>query len=166
MAAPLDLPFAHAALAALHQGLDRSAHVAGRGAGLLVRRLTGDGFSAGWHLWAAQRFALRGTFPAMGRPVPELGEDHDDAAWLADHAAGIRALLPDAATLSGAARPTVTHEAGEATLTQLVPDYLATFVLPNLHFHLTTGYAILRLHGAPLGKADYDGLHRYAGGPT
>ncbi len=36
-------------------------------------------------------------------------------------------------------------------------DYLTGFVLPNLYFHLTTAYAILRHNGVPLGKMDYMG---------
>lgn len=36
-------------------------------------------------------------------------------------------------------------------------DYLDHFALPNLHFHLTTAYAILRHNGVPLGKMDYTG---------
>jgi hypothetical protein len=35
--------------------------------------------------------------------------------------------------------------------------YLMGFALPNLHFHVTTAYAILRHNGAPLGKLDYLG---------
>ena len=34
-------------------------------------------------------------------------------------------------------------------------DYLTTFVLPNLYFHVTMAYALLRREGAPLGKIDY-----------
>lgn len=36
-------------------------------------------------------------------------------------------------------------------------DYLDHMALPNLHFHLTTAYAILRHNGVPLGKPDYIG---------
>jgi hypothetical protein len=36
-------------------------------------------------------------------------------------------------------------------------DYLDHFALPNLHFHLTTAYAILRHNGVPVGKMDYLG---------
>jgi hypothetical protein len=35
--------------------------------------------------------------------------------------------------------------------------YLMGFVLPNLHFHMTTAYAILRHNGVELGKMDYLG---------
>ena len=35
--------------------------------------------------------------------------------------------------------------------------YLLNFVLPNLYFHITTTYAILRHNGVELGKLDYLG---------
>ena len=35
--------------------------------------------------------------------------------------------------------------------------YLLGFALPNLFFHVTTAYAILRHNGVPLGKQDYLG---------
>ena len=35
--------------------------------------------------------------------------------------------------------------------------YLTSFVLPNLYFHMTTAYAILRHNGVPIGKADFMG---------
>ena len=34
-------------------------------------------------------------------------------------------------------------------------DYLNNWVLPNVYFHITTGYAILRMKGVPLGKPDF-----------
>jgi hypothetical protein len=34
-------------------------------------------------------------------------------------------------------------------------DYLLTFILPNLYFHCTTTYVILREAGAELGKTDF-----------
>ncbi|CAN5121125.1 DUF1993 domain-containing protein [soil metagenome] len=36
-------------------------------------------------------------------------------------------------------------------------DYLLAFVLPNLYFHVTTTYALLRHKGVVLGKLDYLG---------
>jgi hypothetical protein len=39
------------------------------------------------------------------------------------------------------------HFAGEA--------YLTSFVVPNLYFHMTTAYLILRHNGVPLGKMDF-----------
>jgi hypothetical protein len=36
-------------------------------------------------------------------------------------------------------------------------DYLNHFVLPNVYFHVTTAYAILRHCGLELSKSDYLG---------
>ncbi len=38
--------------------------------------------------------------------------------------------------------------------------FLMSFSLPNLHFHATTAYDILRTKGVPLGKRDYLGQMR------
>ena len=37
-------------------------------------------------------------------------------------------------------------------------DYLTGFVLPNLYFHVTTAYNILRHNGVQIGKRDYMGM--------
>jgi hypothetical protein len=37
-------------------------------------------------------------------------------------------------------------------------QYIADYVLPNLYFHVTAAYAILRMLGAPVGKADFLGF--------
>jgi hypothetical protein len=34
-------------------------------------------------------------------------------------------------------------------------DFLNNWVLPNVYFHITTGYGILRSKGVPLGKPDF-----------
>ena len=36
-------------------------------------------------------------------------------------------------------------------------DYVGNFVLPNVYFHITTAYGILRNRGVALGKGDYLG---------
>lgn len=38
-----------------------------------------------------------------------------------------------------------------------VQDFLLSFSNPNLHFHATTAYDILRMKGLPIGKTDYLG---------
>ena len=42
--------------------------------------------------------------------------------------------------------------------------YLLNFVLPNVYFHVTTAYAILRHNGVVLGKRDYLGALRVSRG--
>lgn len=43
-------------------------------------------------------------------------------------------------------------------------DFFLSFALPNLYFHATTAYAILRMLGVPLGKLDFIGPMRFASG--
>ncbi|RMJ27542.1 hypothetical protein PHISP_01599 [Aspergillus sp. HF37] len=43
----------------------------------------------------------------------------------------------------------------EMTIEMSNAMYAHTIALPNIFFHLTTAYAILRKEGVPLGKRDY-----------
>jgi hypothetical protein len=43
----------------------------------------------------------------------------------------------------------------DATRTMIAEAYLTQWVLPNLYFHVTTAYNILRHNGVPIGKLDY-----------
>lgn len=36
-------------------------------------------------------------------------------------------------------------------------SYVLSFATPNFYFHITTAYALLRMHGVPVGKLDYLG---------
>lgn len=57
---------------------------------------------------------------------------------------------------NGEARPITLSIRGEAVAFEGLA-YLQKFVLPNLYFHTTTAYAILRHHGVELGKRDFLG---------
>jgi hypothetical protein len=39
-------------------------------------------------------------------------------------------------------------------------NFIQSFALPNLYFHATTAYDILRMQGAPLGKMNFLGQMR------
>ena len=50
----------------------------------------------------------------------------------------------------------VTYPAApDSNVTESVQSYLHNFVLPNIFFHVTTTYAILRMNGVNVGKNDY-----------
>ena len=51
----------------------------------------------------------------------------------------------------------VVFHAGERQPRFTGTGLLLSFALPNLHFHATTTYDILRMRGVPLGKRDYLG---------
>lgn len=61
-----------------------------------------------------------------------------------------------AATLDGTEEKEITFPVGrDNTRTMKGEAYLKHWVLPNMFFHITTAYAILRHNGVPLGKRDY-----------
>ena len=59
--------------------------------------------------------------------------------------------------MDGAEDRTITLPLHDRTVTFKGLDYLANFVLPNVYFHVTTAYAILRHNGLELGKKDFLG---------
>lgn len=86
--------------------------------------------------------------------------------------AGLQGVLAEAsATLKTYSRDEVNALQGRDMVLQLgdrevpfsVEDFLLSFSLPNVHFHATTAYGILRSKGVPLGKRDYLGRVRAKG---
>lgn len=61
----------------------------------------------------------------------------------------------DKAKIDADSDKTITFPVGQETMTMKRGDYLTTFILPNLYFHVTMAYANLRACGVPLGKGDY-----------
>ncbi len=51
----------------------------------------------------------------------------------------------------------ITFPVGGKPMTFKGLPYLLNFVMPNVYFHITTAYAILRHNGVELGKMDYIG---------
>ena len=80
--------------------------------------------------------------------LPELQARIDKTlAWLA--------TVSDTA-LDGCEDKEITFAVGKAgTRTLRGEAYVKHWALPNMFFHVTTAYAILRHNGVPLGKSDY-----------
>ena len=51
----------------------------------------------------------------------------------------------------------VTFPVGKETKTMVAEDYLLTWVLPNMYFHIAMAYAIIRHNGVDVGKMDFLG---------
>ncbi|MFT4074439.1 MAG: DUF1993 domain-containing protein [Asticcacaulis sp.] len=86
----------------------------------------------------------------------------DEEATFADLHARLQKTIDfvksvDAKGFEGAETRDIVMKFPQRTLEFKGLDYLTGFVLPNLFFHVTTAYAILRHSGAPLGKADFLG---------
>ena len=61
-----------------------------------------------------------------------------------------------AAALDGTEDKEITFPAGPGkTRTLSGQDYLTGWMLPNMYFHITTAYSILRHNGVDVGKIDY-----------
>lgn len=67
----------------------------------------------------------------------------------------IKAVPRDA--IDGKEDAVITLETPRRTFEFTGQAYVLTFVLPNLFFHVTTAYDILRHKGVPVGKMDYLG---------
>lgn len=75
--------------------------------------------------------------------------------WVADAEAGLKALSPD--EVNALEGKDVIFQLGSMQLPFTAEGFLLSFSTPNLHFHATTAYDILRQAGVPLGKRDYMG---------
>jgi hypothetical protein len=89
--------------------------------------------------------------------------------------AGLQALVADALSdlkaqsadeINALEGKDMVFQLGQRQMPFKAEGFLMSFSLPNLHFHATTGYDILRQKGAPLGKRDYMGALRLSGPVT
>jgi hypothetical protein len=107
--------------------------------------------------------AIEGVKAGLFSPPPE-SPPYDYAglqALVADAKARLQALTPaDVNALEG---KDVTFAFRDFKMPFVAEGFLLSFSLPNLHFHATTAYDILRGHGVPLGKRDYTGPLRLKG---
>jgi uncharacterized protein len=58
-------------------------------------------------------------------------------------------------------RPISVAKPGEVRVFENPQTFVLGFVLPNLYFHITVVYALLRSAGVPLGKQDFEGAPAY-----
>lgn len=132
---------------------------------VLAAQIAPHVFDCAGQLRTVTSFAYRCVFPVIDRPWHVSPDGADMAALRAQIVVARDALRQvTASDFAGAARGRVRHRAGEADLSQSGSDYVMTFAVPNLWFHLTMAYATLRARGIDVGKSDFDGLHVYAKG--
>lgn len=67
----------------------------------------------------------------------------------------VKSFAPE--DFDGAEKRTIELKFGPETHSFGGRDYITGFVLPNVYFHVTTAYNILRHNGVPLGKRDFLG---------
>jgi len=126
---------------------------------LLNSRLFPDMFPLATQIHIANDIAQGGAARLAGAEVPAFeAKERSIAEWIATSRATVaylEALKP--AQFEGAEDRTITWQTRSTTRNMQGTAYLFYHVLPNVFFHVTTAYDILRQAGLDLGKLDYLG---------
>ena len=126
---------------------------------LLQTRLYPDMLPLSTQIYIANDIAGGGAARLAGAQVPAFdGKDKT----LTELIAGTRRTVEYLATLKpqqfeGSEQRTVTWQTRTSSKNMQGMPYLFGHVLPNVYFHVTTAYAILRQAGLEIGKQDYLG---------
>ncbi|NVM79064.1 hypothetical protein FHW83_004901 [Duganella sp. SG902] len=128
-----------------------------------AQRLYPDMFPLLQQAKTAIGFTLRTVCPLAGRDIVSFSDDVDSfesvLAELDSTCAYLEAIPDDAFGRIGA--QSVSTAAGFADLNMDGWEYYQMYAMPNFFFHYAMVYAIARHAGVPIGKADFDGYHRY-----
>ena len=150
-------------LAALDAILDKAAaHAAARKidpAVLLATRLFPDMFPLVRQVQLTTDFAKGPAARLAGLEPPKYEDTEasfaDLKARVAKTVAYLKGLKPE--QIDGSETRDITIPIGGQPRTFKGQPYLVDFAIPNLYFHMTTAYAILRSCGVEIGKRDFIG---------
>lgn len=165
------VPGCQQVLGALHGLIDKGeAHVKEHGlddAELIEARLAPDMWNLPWHVrscWMHSAYSLdqvpTGEFTPDFTAVPSSWDEMRAMVSAAQERIG----KATADELEAIADQSVHFVLGGNRLMEFtVQDFLLSFNQPNMHFHATTFYDILRMKGVALNKRDYLGQVRLKG---
>lgn len=126
---------------------------------LIGSRLFPDQFALGKQIQVMSDLAKLGGAKLSGVDAPKMPDTETTFAELQARleatAAYLRALTP--AQIDGTEDKAITMKLGGTETTFTGQSFLLNFIMPNVYFHATTAYAILRHNGVVLGKRDYIG---------
>ena len=126
-------------------------------AALLQARLYPDMFPFARQVQIATDFAKGGAARLAGVEFPAYEDSETSFEELKARVDKTIAFLRtlDAAQIDGSEERDISLvRRGETSIVK-GQAYLLEQAMPNFYFHITTAYAILRMLGAPVGKADY-----------
>jgi hypothetical protein len=100
------------------------------------------------------------VFRLTGTEAPKFADDETTFEQLIDRIDRTVAYVTsvDRSAFDGSEDKMVDFKAGPMELTLKGSDYVTQLVLPNVFFHVTTAYNILRHNGVELGKFDFLGV--------
>ena len=126
---------------------------------LVQARLAPDMLPLASQIRIACDAAKLGAARLGGLDAPKFADDETTFAQLQERIAktlDFLASVPPTA-IDGSEDKAITFPVGRDGTTRTMPGeaYLKHWVLPNVFFHVTTAYALLRHNGVDLGKVDY-----------
>jgi len=158
------LPAVEMSLNALSGVLDKGAAFAAAkkidASVLLTWRLAPDMFALTRQVQVATDLAKNGMARLAGVEPPRFEDNETTIEQLKTRIASAVAFIKtlDPKQIDAAGDREITFPLGPNNKGQMKgDDYLNHFVLPNVYFHCTAAYAILRHCGVELGKSDYLG---------
>jgi len=124
-------------------------------------RLAADMFPMSRQVKIAGNYSMGFAARLSGKEVPVLENTETNFAELKTRIAKIIDYLNavDPSALVGAEDREITFPVGGQPKTFTGIDYLTSFLLPNVYFHISICYAILRHAGVEIGKNDYLGTN-------
>ncbi|MCT0209921.1 MAG: DUF1993 domain-containing protein [Cyanobium sp.] len=127
---------------------------------LLTSRLYPDMFPLARQVQIASDVARRGVARLAGLEAPPMADNEESLEALIERLRESIAYLDgfSAEQIDGGEERPITVPIGKGeTITMAGWPFLSAFVLPNVYFHTTTTYAILRHNGVVIGKRDFLG---------
>jgi uncharacterized protein len=127
---------------------------------IVETRLHPDMYPFAFQVWSVSHHslgAIRGIEAGEFSPPPPL-PSLDYAGWrkvVSDAREALTAMTPD--SVNALEGKDLLFKFGDFKLPFEATGFVLSFSLPNLHFHATTAYDILRMKGVPVGKRDYTG---------
>ena len=126
---------------------------------LLNSRLYPDMFPLSRQVQIACDIVNRGAARLAGTEAPQFEDNETTFGQLIERIqktiSHLNTFQPE--QIDGSLETTITLQIGDNTLSFQGMQFLLYFVLPNLYFHVTTAYDILRHCGVELGKRDFLG---------
>lgn len=125
---------------------------------LLQMRLSPDMFPMSRQVQIACDLAKNGFSRLAGVEAPRFEDNETTFAQLKDRIARTVAYLKtlDAAAIAASADRSIVFPMGPSRKGEMNgSDYLTCYIAPNVYFHITTAYALLRHAGVEIGKQDY-----------
>jgi len=126
---------------------------------LIGSRLYPDMLPLGRQIQLASDSAKGGGARLTGVDIPSYADEEKTFPELIERlrktSAFLQTLKPE--QFEGAEDRTITWQTRTTTRTMQGLPYLQTHVLPNVYFHVTTAYNILRHNGLEIGKSDFLG---------